>query len=336
MSSHTRFVHLLDDLAMGGVTRALNNFKHPEIESLGTHETVDITRSMPHASSRNDVAIVHFTASWKKLPHILDLRLRGKFSKKILIEHTYTRGFESSEVIEQRRFRRMLKVAYQMVDKIVAVSEVQRKWIISCGLAPAYKVVAIPQSRDCTGLLKLPVPIRNRGPLKIGAFGRFHKQKGFDLLIEAMAQIPPEIATLKIAGAGPDKSDLEAQASKLRHVTVHGAFKSPAHFLSSVDVVAIPSRWEAFGLVGTEARAAGRPIIASRVDGLLDQITDNCFSHSCGDKLSIEHAILEAASATDIPARGMKLRAEAASEFDAMIAYWKNELSQGRPHSIAA
>lgn len=38
--------------------------------------------------------------------------------------------------------------------------------------------------------------------------------------------------------------------------------------MQSVDFVAIPSRWEAFGLVALEARAAGRPIICSDIDGL--------------------------------------------------------------------
>ncbi len=37
-----------------------------------------------------------------------------------------------------------------------------------------------------------------------------------------------------------------------------------------VDAIAIPSRFEAFGCVAAEARAAGRPMIVSAVDGLID------------------------------------------------------------------
>lgn len=43
-------------------------------------------------------------------------------------------------------------------------------------------------------------------------------------------------------------------------------------FLSRCDVVAIPSRWEAGGLINIGAREAGRPILVSPVDGLPEQL----------------------------------------------------------------
>jgi glycosyltransferase involved in cell wall biosynthesis len=46
-------------------------------------------------------------------------------------------------------------------------------------------------------------------------------------------------------------------------------------FLETCDVVVIPSRWEAWGNVCLEAKAAARPVIASDVDGLTEQV-QNC------------------------------------------------------------
>lgn len=194
-------------------------------------------------------------------------------------------------------------------------------------LASAHKIIAIPQSRDCADLVHLPYSTRTGGPLKIGAFGRFHRQKGFDLLLDAMTRISPEVAELKLAGKGELSEAFARQASNVSSIEILPAFSSPAEFLSSVDVVAIPSRWEAFGLVGTEARAAGRPIIVSDVDGLRDQAGAHAFTHRVGDVQDIVRAIQLAASATDMTQRAVAARKSAVMEYGAMIAGWEKVLA---------
>ena len=323
MNVSRRIVHVLDNLDMGGVTRALKNFQHPSLMKLGLHETSNIQNGSVRASSPHDIAVVHFTANWKKMAWLLDLRLRGGFSKIILIEHTYTQGFEANEVPNIGRFRLMLKLAYGLVDTVVAVSEKQRAWILEQKLVRTKKVTAIPQSRDCEYLFKLDPVKRGDGPLRLRAFGRFHKQKGFDLLIKAMAQIPADLAELKIAGIGPEGEQLRSLAQDLDHVEICDPFNSPNTFLLDADVIAIPSRWEAFGLVGTEARAAGRPILAARVDGLEDQIDQTAFPHMPNNVASIAQAIREAANANDIEARGRAARKNAKLEYEDMIARWR-------------
>lgn len=326
MRTPNRIIHILDDFAMGGVTRALKNFEHPDLAKIAAHGVVDIRDGAVRATTPQDVAVIHFTANWKKLGWLLDLRFRGGFSRIILIEHSYTQGYENNEVRPKRRFRQMLRFAYGLVDTVVAVSEAQRAWILQHRLARSSKVVAIPQSRCCSELLQMGLRLRDRGPLKIGAFGRFHKQKGFDLLIEAMAQVPPEVAEVKLAGAGPDEAQLRNLAAGLPNVEIMEAFTSPTAFLGDVDIVAIPSRWEAFGLVGTEARAAGRPVLAARVDGLIDQTDESSFAHEPNDVAGIVAGIYEAASATDLMQRGREVQAKAAGEYACMIAQWHNLL----------
>ena len=328
MTNSATVFHVLDDLAMGGVTRALRNFDHPNLAIFGEHRTVDIRNEPVRAQSPNDVAIIHFTANWKKLGWLLDIKARGGFSRIILIEHTYTEGYERNKVQPKKRFRTMLRLAYRLVDTVVAVSNHQRNWILEHKLAPASKVVAIPQSRICDDLLSLPINAASEGPLQIRAFGRFHEQKGFDLLIEAMARIPANVAELKIAGTGPDEALLKQHAERLPHVEICEPFTSPDAFLSEADLVAIPSRWEAFGLVGTEARAAGRPILAARIDGLNDQLDAASFGHSPNSVASIVRAIYKAASVTNLPARGKAARSRAASEFDVMISNWSKLLGE--------
>ena len=117
-------------------------------------------------------------------------------------------------------------------------------------------------------------------------------------------------------------------AMNLPHVAIARPFTSPEAFLSGVDLVAIPSRWEAFGLVGTEARAAGRPLIAADVDGLRDQAGEHSFVHPVGDVCALRHAILTAARAGDLTDRAHAARAEAQGEYDTMIESWARLLAR--------
>ena len=328
MSSPKRIVHILDDLAMGGVTRALKNFEHPALNAIGKHEYVDVREGAVRAASNQDIAVVHFTCNWRKLDWLLKLKLRGGFARIILIEHTYTEGFETSEVTPKRRFRFMLKLAYRLFDKVVAVSNAQRDWMLAHKLAPAKKVIAIPQSRLCEDLFEMTPRHRSSGPLKIRAFGRFHKQKGFDLLVKAMARVPAHVAELKIAGEGPEINHLRLLTNGMDNVEICPPFESPNTFLSDAELVAIPSRWEAFGLVGTEARAAGRPILAARVDGLNDQLDEHGFGHAPNCVSSIVKGIFKSAAASDLAERGLAARGKVAMEFDQMIERWEHLLME--------
>lgn len=322
MPAQTLFTHIIDDHALGGVTRALKNFKHPEITAIGEQTIADLKSGGWKTTSSNGVAIIHFTANWRKLFELVALRRSKAFSSLILIEHSYTDGFEQNCVASQKRFRLMLKLAYRVVDTVVAVSENQRNWMLEADLAPANKIVAIPQARDCSHLFGLEIARRRPGPLRIGAFGRFHQQKGFDLLIDAMAEIPLYSAELRIAGYGEQLELLQTRAANLPHVFIEPAFACPRQFLSGVDVIAIPSRWEAFGLVGAEARAAGRPIIAADIDGLRDQIGTHSWSYPANDVDALRSAILNASAVTDINQRGFDARLHVSKEFPKMIDTW--------------
>lgn len=324
MSKNAHFTHILDDQSLGGVTRALDNFSHPDIKAVGVQHIFDLHsrgwKTLPDAGT----AIIHFTASWKKLGELHALKRSRKFSNLILIEHSYTEGFENNCVTHGSRFRLMLSLAYRLVDRVVAVSNSQRNWMLEAGLAPANKIVSIPQARDCVHLFDLPIARRQPGPLRLGAYGRFHEQKGFDLLIEAMSDISHLHCSLRIAGYGDELDRLKAMAAPLPHVSIEPAFSCPRSFLSEVDIVAIPSRWEAFGLVGAEARAAGRPIIAADIDGLKDQVGLHSWSHRPNDILDIRHTILSACRTTDLFERSQLARAHVASEYRSMIGAWAN------------
>jgi glycosyltransferase involved in cell wall biosynthesis len=110
----------------------------------------------------------------------------------------------------------------------------------------------------------------DRGPLAtppaaplVLALGRLHPNKAFDVLLSAMTRLPE--AHLWLAGEGPERAALEAQAASLGvsdRVRFLGWQNDPGPFFAAADVLAVPSRHEPLGNVILEGWAQGVPVVA--------------------------------------------------------------------------
>jgi len=113
----------------------------------------------------------------------------------------------------------------------------------------------------------------------IGAIGRMVWQKGFEYLIEAIPKILEPIPDVKfmIVGDGPLNIPLETMSRKLKVTdsVIFAGFRSDIReILAAIDILVIPSLLEGFPMVTLEAMAMAKPIIATRIDGVIEQITD--------------------------------------------------------------
>jgi phosphatidylinositol alpha-1,6-mannosyltransferase len=124
------------------------------------------------------------------------------------------------------------------------------------------------------------------GEVLLLSVGRLQRRKGHDLALEAVAslrELRPGIRYL-IAGDGPHRSALEAQAQALglgQAVVFLGAVpEAPLPSLyAACDIFLMPNRqdgvdFEGFGIVFLEAAAAGKPAIGGRSGGVTEAIED--------------------------------------------------------------
>ncbi len=110
--------------------------------------------------------------------------------------------------------------------------------------------------------------------LVVGSVGRLHPEKGFDVLIRAMAGVD---ASLVLVGQGPDQPRLEALVSELgldEQVRFTGWVVDARAWLVRYDIFVLPSFLEGFPLSTLEAMLAGIPVVASDVGGVSEAVRD--------------------------------------------------------------
>ena len=108
---------------------------------------------------------------------------------------------------------------------------------------------------------------------------RFDPVKGVDVLIDAWREVTSALPTanLLLLGDGPLRGTLEARVQSLglgASVRFLGYQSDVESFLHAADVCVVPSRNEGLSLAAIEAMASGLPVVATRVGGLPEVVSD--------------------------------------------------------------
>jgi glycosyltransferase involved in cell wall biosynthesis len=164
---------------------------------------------------------------------------------------------------------------------------------------------------------------------------RLEERKGHRFMLEALALLPPSLrdVVLVCAGDGPARSALESLAVSLQlsdRVRFLGHHPDPWSLYAVASVVVLPSiGHEDFPIVILEAMAAGRPVVATRVAGIPDQVVDGV----TGRLVPPRDPAALAAAVTDVidnPGQGEKMGAAGRQRYESNFApqhvveeYWR-------------
>jgi L-malate glycosyltransferase len=141
---------------------------------------------------------------------------------------------------------------------------------------PRRKVVVIPNGLDADRFVARAPRARLRTIVMVA---NLRAEKGHDVLIEAAVEVLRRFpdARIELVGDGPLRDALRTRAAErgvADAVTFAGQRDDIAARLAAADLFVLPSRSEAFPNAVLEAMAAGLPIVASGVGGILELIDD--------------------------------------------------------------
>ncbi len=174
----------------------------------------------------------------------------------------------------------------RLVTANIAVSEANRRYLVEQKRYPAHKIHVVPNGRD---LARFAPPaeselraLRDRFGIAahdrvLLAVGRLEPQKDPECLLEAFTRVTAEFpaARLLVAGDGSLRPHLEELAARngLAGKVIFAGFQPNAAAIYHIaEMVVLTSRYEGMPLVAIEAGAAGRPIVATAVDGTVEVV----------------------------------------------------------------
>lgn len=165
--------------------------------------------------------------------------------------------------------------AYRCAHAVVANSTAAARQLAAEGI-PATRITTIPNGVDVD---RFPARSEVRPITTIATVANLRKEKAHEVLLAAAARLLVRHPQLRfvIAGDGPRLGELRELAHTLRiagNVTFLGHCEDVPAVLAEADAFVLPSRSEAFPNGAIEAMAAGLPVVASAVGGLLDLIDD--------------------------------------------------------------
>ena len=177
------------------------------------------------------------------------------------------------------RMTHMREVAAH-VTHFFAPSRFMRDRFIAFGIDPA-RVTVSEYGRPVSSVARPPGAASP--PLRLGFLGSLMVSKAPHLLLEAAAGLPPGSVSIELFGEPVDYHGDTSYRDRLApllsqpHVHVRGriAHDDVSRALSNLDVLVVPSIWpENSPLVIREAFLAGVPVVASRIGGIPETVTD--------------------------------------------------------------
>jgi glycosyltransferase involved in cell wall biosynthesis len=201
-------------------------------------------------------------------------------TRLLLREATTPSAFIRQDAQHPKLWSWMYRNVYPRADKIICLSDAMLEDIAAHFSVPREKLVRIYNPLDFNRLHKLasehPSPYHGPGPHLVAA-GRLRREKGADLLLEAMPLVLQRFsnARLTIMGEGPEEAALRAQAAQLKvleHVDFLGFEERPWPYLRNATLFVLPSRREGMPNALLEALALGTPAVATSCVGAIREI----------------------------------------------------------------
>lgn len=304
-----RVLHVIDSLHLGGAQEVVLNlatcgsprFRH-EVATMHGHGIywdrlrnagVKVHSLSPHKyfpaylatlpslllATRPDILHCHLIPS-----NILAKPLGALLGVPLILNHDHT---NDPHRIDNKLLLALDKSTNRFARHIIAVAASCREFLIRHESIPAEKITLVPNAIDLRRFtpgtisrtesrMKLALP--PDAPV-IAGVGRLNPQKNFSLFLDIAAALSPRFPTLRflLAGEGPEEEMLREKAAQLGladRIVFAGYVADTREVYAAADFLLMPSRFEGLPMTLLEAMAMNLPVVASKLDGIAEVITD--------------------------------------------------------------
>lgn len=257
----------------------LNEYRTPSFKSItGLAEQVKFARHL----ARRRIQIVHAYNFYGNVFAIPPAWLTGV---PVVIASIRDRGPYLSAL--QRRVQRHV---CRLADCVLVNAEAVKDWLLADGYDPS-KIVVVPNGVDLSRFILPGEPRRLRSELGlpldaplVAVVSRLNRLKGLEQYLDAAAAIAarfPEARFLVVGETPPHDpgylGELQALAERLGisdRVIFTGLRSDIPQLLAAVTIAVMPSLNEALSNALLESMAAGAPVVATRVGGTTEALSD--------------------------------------------------------------
>lgn len=207
---------------------------------------------------------IHICQGFRANGHIaaVQAKLRSSARRQWVLTETVNDG-QAVGWLKRLLYRLLLLARSGAVDGVLAIGDTASAWFVARGF-PEERVYPFAYFLD--GIPKAENLSVQRDFVKLIFAGQLIRRKNLDLLIRALAGVDAKFE-LHVIGAGPEEQALRGLADQLlpNRVIWKGQQNQNAvpAMMAAGDIVVLPSRFDGWGAVASEAMMVGTPVICS-------------------------------------------------------------------------
>lgn len=237
--------------------------------------------------------VVHLHSSFAGAIGRICLLLLRPFHRTRVIYCPHAFAFLMQSSMWRRRiYAAIERILLPLTDAVICVSQYELQSAISFGI-PHDKLHVIPNGVNIPNPPLATFDEGDRRDIRLLYVGRLDRQKGFDILLQAMQLLEKHPVQLTVVG-GQVRGHSQPGFHHVHKIHYVGwiSQESLANYYRDADLLVVPSRWEGLAMAPLEAMSYGLAVLTSDFPSLVEVVGESGLTFPTEDPVKLASTIL--------------------------------------------